>query len=251
MKATVILKPLEYNLETAGEKWRQGEKVKGTLKVKNNGSESVDLPKLTISLNSGNYKKIKAKDKKAWELLSDITLAESLTLKPSEEKEYPWEFELKEDCRITDKDGSVYLRFLGDNEDLPAGNIELNVEPKLAMLQFLEVFDIFLRFKIGPKKYVKGMVEVKLTPPTSRELGHVDSLVLKMSEVNQTMKLEYAFNVRSLEMSGTTMSSEKNTKVFDQTLSAKQYLSYGSPNQEFITTSINTILTQVKPKMML
>ncbi len=250
MKAIVILKPVEYNLETTGEKWRQGEKIIGILKVRNNSSEAVVLPVLKITLNSGNYKKIKAKDNKAWEVLAGNQLGENISLKGGEEKNFNWEFKLSEDCRITDKDGSVYLRFLNDNEDLPAGNIELNIEPKIVMIQFLEIFDNFLRFKIGPKKYSKGMVEIKLTPPNSRELSSVESLVLKMSEVENSLKLDYTFNTRTLEMNGSTMSAEKGVKHFEQTLSAKQYYSYGSPDQDFIISSINSILSQVKPKMM-
>lgn len=251
MKGTVFLKPLEYNIETSGEKWRQGEKIKGSLKIKNNGVESIELPAVKIALSIGNYKKVKVLDVKAWDLVSEVTLSDQLLLKASEEKEFPWEFQLAEDCRITDKDGSIYLRFLNLQADLPAGNIELLIQPKLVMLQFLEIFDNFLRFKIGPMKFSKGMVEVKLTPPSSRELGHIDSLVLRMSEIQNTLKLEYLFNLRVLEMTGTTMTAEKKTKSFDQTLNSKQYYSYGSPDQEFIIASINKILIEVKPRMSL
>jgi hypothetical protein len=251
MKATVILKPLEYNIETVGEKWRQGEKVKGILRVKNNGIENIELPMLKISLSSGNYKKVKAKDKKAWESLDSSILAEKILLNAGEEKNYSWEFQLAEDCRISDKDGSAYLRFLNEEDEIPAGNIELLVEPKQVMIQFLEIFDNFLRFKIGPKKYSKGMVEVKLTPPNSRELSSVEGLVLRMCEVEGQLNLEYTFNTRVLEMIGTTMSTEKKVKQFKQILNQKQYYVFGAYEQEFILNSLNSIVDQVKPKLML
>ncbi|MBY0412844.1 MAG: hypothetical protein K2Q18_01700 [Bdellovibrionales bacterium] len=251
MKATVILKPLEYNLETTGEKWRQGEKINGQIKIKNNSQDVAHLAVLKIVLSSGNYKKVKAKDKKAWERLSEVPLAENISINPSEEKVYKWDFQLSEDCRITDKDGSLYLRFLNEDDDLPAGNIEVNILPKIVINQFLEVFDNFLRFKIGTMKYSKGMVEVKLTPPASRELSHIDGLILRMSEVGGNLKLEYNFNMRVLEMMGTTMTAEKKSKQFEQTLTAKQYYVYGSPDQDFIRNSIGSILNEIKPKMML
>jgi len=72
-----------------------------------------------------------------------------------------------------------------------------------------------------------------------------------MSEIQSTLKLEYTFNMRVLEMSGTTMTAEKKTKFFEQTLSSKQYYDFGSPNQDFILASINSILSDVKPKMLL
>jgi hypothetical protein len=119
------------------------------------------------------------------------------------------------------------------------------------MIQFLEIFDNFLRFKIGVPKYSKKMVEVKLTPPASRELGHIDSLILKLSEVQNTLKIEYTFNMRVLGMTGTTMVAEKKVKTFEQNLSSKQYYSYGHPDQDFIIASIKEILAEVKPRLSL
>ena len=52
-------------------------------------------------------------------------------------------------------------------------------------------------------------------------------------------------------MSGTTMTAEKKTKFFEQSLNSKQYYDFGAPNQDFIIASINSILNEVKPKMLL
>jgi hypothetical protein len=125
MKGTVHINPLEYNIETSGEKWRQGESIKGLLKIKNNSGASVEIPALKISLSSGNYKKVKLNDTKSWEKIEESVLTNDFFLNGHEEKEFPWAFLLAEDCRITDKDGSIYLRFLNHQEDLPSGNIEL------------------------------------------------------------------------------------------------------------------------------
>ncbi|MFA6238010.1 MAG: hypothetical protein WC635_11820 [Bacteriovorax sp.] len=255
MKGTVFLKPLEYNIEALGEKWRQGDKIKGTLKVKNHGPDKMVLPFLKVSLSSGNYKKIKAKDKKTWEIVFEKTLGESITVDASCEVEFSFEFTLPEDCRTTDKDGSLYLVFV-DNvnkaDSWPAGHIELIILPKLVLEQILQILENFIRFKISQTKYSKGMVEVKLSPPTSRELSHVDSLILRIKEVDKTLNIEYLFNLRVLDMAGGTMTAEKKTKQFEQNFSSKQYTIYGdSINQDFIIESINSILKDVKPKLLM
>ncbi len=255
MKGIIVLQPFEYTLEAVGEKWRQGDKLKGFLTVKNNSADQVEVPAMKISIRAGNFKKVKSKEKKAWEIIEEIILGEKIILKASEVKNYSFEFLLPENCVITDKNGSVYLAYedlsaLGKELPWPVGHIELLIEPKIVMHQVLEIFENFLRFKIGQTKYADGMVEVKMTPPTSRELSHVDSFVLSMSEIEKSLKLQYLFNLRVLEMVGTTMVSEKKTKQFEQILTSKQYLIYGnSPNQEFILESIQSILKDVKPKL--
>lgn len=251
MKGTIFLKPLEYSIEAIGEKWQQGDKLKGTLKIKNHSAEKIELSVLKVSLCEGNYKKIKAKDSKGWKTLSDSILAEKFTINPSEEKDFSFEFKLAENCTITDKNGSLYLAFFDKEDALPAGHIELVVEPKIVIQQLLQILENFLRFKVKEIKSGKGSLEVKLVPPTSRELSNVDGLLLNISEVEKTLKLNYFFNIRVLNISGTTMQSEKATKEAEQIFTSKQYQIFGdSLNQDFIIESVQSVLNTVKTKML-
>jgi hypothetical protein len=94
-------------------------------------------------------------------------------------------------------------------------------------------------------------VEVKLNPPTSREFNLVDSLVLSMSEIDNTLIMNYFFNTRGIDMSNSSMQVQKKTKVIEQKINSKQYLLYGkSLNQDFILESINSVLNEVKSKML-
>lgn len=250
MKGTIFLKPLEFSIEAAGEKWHQGDLLKGTLKIKNHSVEKIELPLLKVGLCEGHYKKIKAKDAKGWNCISENILATGLVVNPSEEKNYSFEFKLSETSAITDKNGSLYLAFFDNNEIIPAGHIELVVEPKIIVKQILEIFENFLRFKVKELKTGKGAVEIKLVAPTSRELSNVDGLLLSISEVEKNLTLKYFFNVRVLNIAGTTMQSEKTTKEFEQKFTSKQYLMYGdSINQDFIIQSVQEILNAVKTKM--
>lgn len=251
MKGTVFLKPLEFNVEAVGEKWRQGETIKGSLKIKNHGNEKIEIPLLKVELLTGNYKKIKAKEKKAWDTLGGMTLAESLCLNSAEEKSFGWEFTLAEDCAVTDKNGSLYIAFFDQQDSWPVGHIELVIEPKQVIKQVLEIFENFVRFKVKEIKSAKGLVEVKLNPPASRELSNVDSLLLNLSEVNKTLTMSYLFNTRAIEMNGSSMQTQKKTREFSNTFNSRQYLIYGeSLNQDFILESINSVLNEVKPRLL-
>lgn len=256
MKSTIILKPLEYSIVATGQSWRQGEKIKGVLQIKNHSAESVEISLLEISLVIGNFKKIKTKDKKAWELLSEAQLSQKLSLKAAEEKEFLWEFTLPEDCPITDKNGSVYLTFFDkekSKEDFwPAGQLELVIEPKLIITQFLSIMESFIRFKVVQKKFSKGMVETKLNPPTSKDLSHVESLLLRIKEVNKTLELEYIFTMNVFETVAGNVMTQKKIRQIDQKLFAKEYCS--SPDyadQDFIIKKINEVIKEITPKFLL
>lgn len=251
MKSTIFLKPLEYNIIADGERWHQGEKIKGVLKIKNHSMESVELPLLKISLAGGNFKKIKAHDKKAWEHLAAIALGEKISLGASEEKEFAWNFQLPEDCQITDKSGSVYLTFFDHEGAMPAGQLELVIDPKLVIHQFLEIFQNFLRFKVVQTKFSKGMVEIKLNPPSSKEMNNIESLVLRMKEVDKTLELEYTFNTHAFEMVAGNLLAQKKMKQVSQKLTAKEYTIYGdSLNHDFIKSSISAVIKEATPKFL-
>lgn len=251
MKSTFIIKPLEYSIEVIGERWRQGDKIKGSLKINNHSTEKIALDHCLISLCEGHYKKIKAKDKNGWKEVSVIKLDEKISLNETSEISFPFEFILSENCLITDKGGSLYLAFFENNEDLPVGHIELIVEPKLVISQVLEIFENFIRFKVAQMKSTKGMVEVKLNPPAGRDFSTIDSLVLNVSEIDKNLTMKYLFNTKVLDMSTGTMQAQKKVKEIDQVFNSKQYLIYEqSLNQDFIIQSINTVITEIKPKFM-
>jgi hypothetical protein len=249
MKATIILKPLEFNLEAKGEKWHQGDKLKASLTIKNHSADKIEVPKLKAALYQGHYKKIKAQDVKGWTKIEEINLADHLAINPGEQKDFSLEFTLAENTVITDKNGSLYLAFFDKDEKIPTGHIELVVEPKVVIKQLLQIIENFIRFKVKEIKYEKGMVDVKLTPPASRELSNIDGLTLSITEIDKTLTLKYLFNYRALDLASPTMQVEKKTKLAEQVFTSKQYLIYGdSLNQDFIVESVQAILNTVKNK---
>lgn len=249
MKVTTIQKPLEYTIEAMGEKWRQGDKLKGTLKIKNHGAEKIVLPLVKVNLCEGHYKKVKARDVKGWISLETQNFPENLVINPSEENTYAFDFKLAENCSVTDKNGSLYLTFFDKEETWPTGNIELVIEPKVVIKEVLQILENFLRFKVKEIKSGKGVLEVKLVPPSSRELSNLDGLTLSISEVDKNLSFKYFFNLRSLDLASATMQVEKKTKEVVQTFNSKQYLIYGdSINQDFIIESVKGVLDGVKTK---
>jgi hypothetical protein len=252
MKGTIFLKNLEYNLFADGEKWNQGSKIKGHLKIKNHASEKVELDQIKISLSVGNFKKIKAKNTKAWECITELNISNKISFAPMEEKEFPWEFLLPEDCQVTDKDNSIFLTFEDQNINWPTAQLELVIDPKPVIDQLLEIFKSFLRFKIIQTKFSKGMVEIKLNPPSSKELNHVESLILRIKEVNETLDIHYTFNMHAFEMVAGNMMTQKKIKQVEQKLLSKQYYEFGnSLKQDYIIATISDVIKEATPKFYL
>lgn len=251
MKGTVILKPLEYTLEAQGEKWHQGDKLKGSLKIKNHGQDKVEVNPLHVTVSMGNYKKVKAKDPKAWTLLDKKTVTENISIDAYGEAEFPFEFQLAEDGLITDKNGSVYLAFYENDPAAPITNIELKVEQKQVIKQILEILENFMRFKVKEIKNEKNKVDIKLIAPASREMSNIESLIMNISEIEKNLHIHYTFNLKSLDLASPTMQVEKKVKKAEQVFTSKQYLFYGdSINQDFIVESFKSVLDTVKTKIL-
>ena len=246
MKSTFFSKPLEFSIEALGEKWRQGDKLKGQIKLKNHSNENINIANLVIGLEVGLFKKIKTRDVKSFEKITNLELVKSVSIKANLENEFPFQFDLPFNCQITDKDRSLFLTLLLNDESYPVGHLELMIIPKLLFLQFIEVLENFYRFKVAQMKYVKGSIEFKMNPPKSRELSHIDSFVLKMKEGELTFELDYLFSMNSFVMEGSVMNVQKKNKEFKQSLNLKQCYTYGEAlNHDYIKYSIETILNEV------
>ncbi len=61
MKGAFFQRPLEWSIETPDESWEQGGKVRGTLRVKNQGPENVPLKSAGAGLAYADIKKVHAK----------------------------------------------------------------------------------------------------------------------------------------------------------------------------------------------
>lgn len=237
MKGTFFQKPLEYGLEIQGESWKQGDKVSGTLSVKDHGGG--DLSKVGVSLAMVDMKKFKAKDPKGVQILTHIPNNGTESL--------DWEFQLAADSPITEKANSLYI-LCGDQEKpFEGGHLQLQVDPVATLSNFLEIFENFFRFKVKGLKNKKGWVEAKMASPGSRELGAVEQLLLHMKMNGEDLELKYQFKVKKLAYAETGVEAKSVKMDFEQVLGPKQYKMFGdAPNQDGMMKAISEIIDQIK-----
>ena len=245
MKGTFFSKPLEWNIETDKESWAQGDSVKGILRLKNHGTESVDIKDAGVAIAHAEIKKVHAKTEGALKI--DVKeLFTDAEIKAQESKELPFTLTLPANCAVTDKKASYYLTY-GKNHS--ENHLMLKIEPKALFGKVIGLLDTFQRFKLKEYKATKNGVEYKLVPPTSRDMANLEGLNLTFSMEGENLQMDYDFQVRKLDTAGVTTKVNKVGVKIERTLTPKEFsLGRDMINQDILLKSIESVLAEVKLK---
>lgn len=245
MKGTFFNKPLEWNIETSGESWQQGDILKGTLKVKNHGAESVSLSDCGVGLAYADIKKVHTRTEGALKPEATATFSES-EIKAAEEISLDFSFPITLNGGITDKKSSYYLSF---GRNFLEAQLQVKVEPKILYTKIVGLLDTFGRFKVKEIKSAKKGVEFKLLPPTSREMANIESLLLTCSMKEENLLLRFDFQVKRLDTSSVTTKVNKESVSIEKALLPKEYsLGKDMINQDQLLKTVEAVLSEVKMK---
>lgn len=198
-----------------GESWRQGEKISGTLTVKNHGPSPTGG--LRVVLAYADERKLKAKSPDGIEELASKTFESA---GPSE-----WEFQLDPNAFVSDTSGCLTLLY-GAGEDLHAlGRLKLNIQPRLIFSDFIEVMNVTFRFVVKHiKAGKKGSVEVKLIPPAGPSYPTLEHLILSLYMEGDTVEATFHFNKKGIDASSPGLTLKKEVRKIERSLSPAQYL---------------------------
>jgi hypothetical protein len=245
MKGTFFSKPLEWNIETVGESWQQGEVVKGTLKVTNHGSEAQNLEGAAIELAHADIKKVQTKVPDLFKHAIRFPL--NLTsLEAGKTHEMNFEMKLPDNCPVTDKKASFYLSY---GNGASTSSLQLSVQPLALFGKLVGLLDTFMRFKLKEFKGSKVGVEYKLIPPSSRDMANLDTAVVTFSMKEQTLLISFEFAVKKLDTSGVTNKIDKSKVTIQRELSPKEYsLGRDMINQDQLLKVFESIISEVKLK---
>jgi sporulation-control protein spo0M len=249
MRGISIQKPFEISIDVQGEQWSQNQITKGTLTVKNMLSDEQPLQNIGVCLAYADLKKVKNKNADCFKVEQNILFPHK-TIKGKECIEIPFEFQLSENCPITDKTASYFLSY-GNIESHDA-HLQLLVNPKKTFLAVVEIMDLFFRFKLKEQKYSKGRIEFKFTPSSGREFANIQDLLICMHTEGETLKMEFIFNTNKLSGADVGLGMKlTKTKLSDSLdLTARQYLFQKDMiNQELLKSAISTVLEKHKNKV--
>lgn len=244
MKGTFFNKPLEWNLETKGESWKQGDSIQGTLKVKNHGPEAINLNDTGVGLCYADIKKVQSRAENSLKAEQEMKFEGELS--SGEEKSLDFQFTLSSNGPVSDKKTSHYLSY---GRNLTESQLQLKVEPMALYSKILGLMDTFHRFKLKDFKNTKKGVEFKLIPPTSRDMANLESLLLIFGLSDKNLDMTYDFQVKKLDTSAPTTKINKESVTVKRSLPPKEY-SFGGDmiNQDQLLKSIGEVLSEVKLK---
>lgn len=245
MKGTIFNRPLEWNIETTGESWNQGDTIKGILRVKNHGTEIVSLLDSGVALAYADIKKVHARSEGALKIEAKEIFQVS-ELKASAETQLDFSFLISPNSPVTDKKASYYLAF---GKNFNVSHLMLQIAPKALYSKVVGLMDTFQRFKVKEIKAVKKGVEYKLLPPTSREMANIESLLLTFSMLDDNLKMKFDFQVKKLDTSSITTKVNKESVSLEKTLSPKEYsLGRDMIHQDVLLKVVEGVLSEVKLK---
>lgn len=245
MKGAFFQKPLEWSIETSEESWHQGASVRGILRVKNHGAESVSLTSAGAGLAYADIKKVHSKTDGVLKPAPLIHFTDH-DLKAGETKELPFELILPANCPVSDKRATYFLTY---GQSAIENHLQLNIQPRVLFGKLVGLLDTFYRFKLKELKGTKKGVEYRFIPPTSREMANLDGLVLSFEMDGDVLNLEFEFQVKKLDTSGVTNSIKKETAKIKKSLQPKEYsLGRDMINQDTLLKILESVVSEVKIK---
>lgn len=244
MKAQFFNKPLNLVLNVEGDVWEQGALVTGDLSITNTSSETIDLIKLGVHLCYCQSKKLKAKDP------SGIKLIQSTQMQPGQDQ-LNFNFVLDANCPITDSAGSLQLLTGNIEEPLSCGMMELKVIPLKVVSSFIEVFELFFRFKFKNLKNKKEFIETQVSPPATKEWAKIQKMSLQMKMEEETLVVNCHINIKTISFDSSLSKTKDEKKEIVLKIPKEEHTLHGSVNQEGMKKHISTMLDQVKLKPIL
>ena len=250
MRSVFFQRPLEFHLETTGDEWVQGDSVTGSLKVRNSGTEPVELEAIKVFLAYGLFRKLKAGDEDIWEVRHQEVLTPKVSVSPSEEKKIDWTLNLPSDCPISDKAGSLFLLYGTSDACLESGRINLRVALMPILLNFLQTFVTQFSFARKYEKRKKEWTEVKLAPPpNSKDFPTLDHVLCDMRVRDSVIEVTYNFKLKSMGQVGENLKVTRKNRTVEQQLKPEDYLQPGGfPNRNFFRENIQQALETAKPR---
>jgi hypothetical protein len=244
MKGTFFSKPIEWNIETIGESWKQGDSLRGLLRVRNHGQDDFDLSGCGVSLSYAEIKKVQSRAEGALKSGNALSFDQK-SLPPGGTTELSFQFPIDTNGPVTDKKASYYLTY-GKNQE---AQLQVKVGPMELFSRIIGLLDTFHRFKVKEFKGTKKGVEYKLIPPTSREMANLESLLLTFSMEGEDLLLKFNFVVKKLDTSSVTTKVNKEEMVLEKRLSPKEYkLGKDMLNQDVVLKRLAETLDEVKLK---
>jgi hypothetical protein len=210
------------------EKWHQGETIKGIV-------EGLGMPEgLSINLVFGDKKK-----------LNNLKILQSTELH-FKKGSSTFEFSLGQNNPVSEKSQTYFLSLSTREGDLKP-HLECTVFPYPALDLLIKSLETFHRFKRKSIKNKKQGLEIKLTPPSSKEYQTLEQLIMLTTIESEILNLAVEFKSKKLSYADGKMAIEKEQHKSNEALPLKDiFWSSDSLNQELALKLWENLLSPIK-----
>ena len=248
MRALHFVKPLEYQLETAGEQYMGGTALTGTLALTNRGGTPAKDLRLEVALGFAVFRDLKERGPDALNILATQTLAEGLALDPAQTHKAAWSFDLPLDFPISSKVSGPFFLYGGAVGD-PAnrGLIDLPVDLLPAMASFISILENHHAFLAREPRHAEGGLEVKFKAPD--RYPTVDDLTAHLVMEGDTLHMAFTATGRAIQpgQGGKLGKRENHT---ERSVAWKEFSpSPASPNRGLYREVWQSVLTEIAPRL--
>ena len=247
MKALYFSKPLEFRLETPAEALAQGESFAGEFHATNRGDAPLPELDFVVALAYAEFKDVKARPAKAFEIRDTRTLAEGRSLAPGESFRGNWEFALAKDCPITSKSGALFLLY-GNRIGEPGGfgMLDLNVNLSPVLETFIATIENQFQFEASGRRHTEGFTLVTFKAPENYPTLEKLDVLIRLRE-QEGIDLIYRAKVKAMDRAKGGLKSrdatvERNIPP-DQAFLGSSKL----PNRALFKTSFEEALGEIFP----
>jgi hypothetical protein len=246
MKALYFSKPLEFRLETPAEALAQGETFAGEFQATNRGDSALPGLDFAVALAYAEFRDVKARPGKAFEMQGRRTLAEGQTLAPGESFHGRWEFTLPKDCPITSKSGALFLLY-GNRIGEPGGfgMLDLNVNLAPVLETFIATIENQFQFEASGRRAAEGYTLVSFKAPENYPtLEKLELLIRFRDDVG--IELIYRAKVKAMDRGKGGLKS-RSVSLERSVPPGEAFLGGKLPNRALFRTSFEEALGEIFP----
>lgn len=248
MKSSLIELDMDLSLDIEGQKWNQGDIIRGCLLLKNKSKNTIDPRVFKLIFIYADIKKFKNVSDSSYKEFLSLELKEQ-KLVPNEEVKIPWEIKLDLNAPVACKKYAPYVLW-GNLEKKTPASLMINISPHVTIEKIIELWQNFFRFSL--KEYFSskdGWLEIKFNPPIAKEYATLEGLNLKFKRIDNKLLIDARSTLKLLRADTTGMKVEKKENMFTAEWREKDYLLLPtSVNQDFVCSQIKIIIERLMTK---
>lgn len=248
MKSSIVGQDFDLLLELHGQKWLQGDLIRGSLEIINKTQKTISPKVFDLSFVYADIKKFKNLSESSYREFIKINLNEQ-TIAPTQKMKIPWELKLDLNAPVECKKYAPYILW-GDLDKKPPASLMVKISPCESIEKIIEIWRNFFRFSL--KDYLSvndDWIEYRFNSPLAKEYAKLDTLVVKFKREENKLLIFAKSTLKLIAADTSGMKIDKKENTLNAEWKEKEYLLMPNfLNQEYVCAQVKAILEKLMNK---